>query len=61
MITKEEEVIHCCGKEVLREEEHPRLEEWHTVLAFSNSEDVAWNLQEPQAWVENTLIDKSKT
>lgn len=36
MITEEEEVIHCYGKEVLREEEHPWLEEWHTVLAVRN-------------------------
>lgn len=44
MITEEEEVIYCCGKEVLREEEHPWLEEWHTVLAVSNPEDVARHL-----------------
>lgn len=32
MITKKEEVMHYYGKEVVREEEHPWLEEWHTVL-----------------------------
>lgn len=33
MITKKEEVMHYYGKEVVREEEHPWLEEWHTVFA----------------------------
>lgn len=32
MITKKKEVIYYYGKEVVREEEHPWLEEWRTVL-----------------------------
>lgn len=35
MITKKEEVVHYYGKEVVREEEHPWLEEWHTVLVVA--------------------------
>lgn len=57
MITDKEEVIHCYGKEVLREEEHPWLEEWHTVLAVGRPVGVAQTSLQPQFLFRNNTAD----
>lgn len=57
MITDQEEVIHCYGKEVLREEEHPWLEEWHTVLAVGRPVGVAQTSLQPQFLFRNNTAD----